>query len=56
MSAGVKIVLVLLGLFLLANLLYLVKSLVGVNLFPGHYGAFFPLGDWIYRALTAKHA
>jgi hypothetical protein len=38
------------GLILLANLLYAAKSLAGIDLDPGtHHGDLFPLGNWIYE-------
>ncbi len=42
---------VLFFLFLTANLLYAAKSIAGIDLLPGHAGAYFPLGSEICRAM-----
>lgn len=42
-------VMILLILFLLANLLYFVKAVCGVDFLPGHHGGLFPIGDWLWR-------
>ncbi len=51
-----KVILILAGLYLLANLLYAAKSLAGVDLDgKGNHGSLFPIGDWIYQSLGGKH-
>lgn len=37
--------------YLALNALYLAKALVGIDIFPGHHGWFFPLGDSILESI-----
>lgn len=41
------------ALLMLANLAYALKSILGIDLTPGHHGNLFPLGDLIWR--RARH-
>jgi hypothetical protein len=43
------------GLLLVANLGYLCKSIMKIDLFKGHHGNLFPLGDALRRDWVATH-
>ncbi|GEM_PF-3257278 len=40
------------ALFVLANLLYAGKSMMGIDLFPGHAGNYFAAGSGIYHSFN----
>jgi len=45
------VALICVGLLLIANFAYFVKSAAGIDLDPGrHHGNLFPLGDFMYQA------
>lgn len=53
MNRTLQFSIAILALLMLANLAYALKSILGIDLTPGHHGNLFPLGDLIWR--RARH-